>query len=247
MEFSPANPIVQLCLKGMAMEDSDRSNEAKKIFQQAWEDATNDLEKYLAAYYLARHQTEVSDQIHWMKTAIQFALKVNTQTTQSALPTLYNNLANKYKDSGDTEHFNQYSILATESKENFSDPGPFYHGTRADLQIGDHLTPGRNSNFKSEIVMNHIYFTALVNGAGLAAAIAKGDSPERVYIVEPTGSYENDPNVTNQKFPGNPTRSYRSESTLLIVGEANDWVRQSAEEIARWKERLEKINGEIIN
>ena len=95
------------------------------------------------------------------------------------------------------------------------DNGPFYHGTKADLQIGDLLTPGFRSNYRPEIVMNHIYFTALSNGAaGLAAALAPGDGRERIYIVEPTGSFENDPNVTDKKFPGNPTRSYRSRAPL---------------------------------
>jgi hypothetical protein len=79
--------------------------------------------------------------------------------------------------------------------------------------------------------MNHIYFTALVNGAGLAAALAEGVGPERVYIFEPTGSFENDPNVTDKNFPGNPTRSYRSEAPLKIVGELTEWVRQTTEDI----------------
>src|SRR6478735_6921108 len=99
------------------------------------------------------------------------------------------------------------------------DKGPFYHGTRADLKVGDLLTAGFRSNYRPEVIMNHIYFTALVNGAGLAAALASGEGRERVYIVEPTGSFENDPNVTNKKFPGNPTRSYRSTDPLKIVGE----------------------------
>ncbi len=127
------------------------------------------------------------------------------------------------------------------------DNGPFYHGTRADLQTGNLLTAGFNSNYKPEIVMNHIYFTALVNGAGLAAALAKGDGPERVYIVEPTGSFENDPNVTDKKFPGNPTRSYRSRAPLRIVGEITDWIRQTPEDIKSWREKLANIKGDIIN
>ena len=130
---------------------------------------------------------------------------------------------------------------------NILDKGPFYHGTKADLQIGDLLTAGYNSNYKSEVVMNHIYFTALPNGAGLAAALAKGDGPQRVYIVEPTGPFENDPNVTDKKFPGNPTRSYRSQAPVKIIGEITDWVRQTPEEIQQWKERLANNKGEIIN
>jgi rifampin ADP-ribosylating transferase len=95
--------------------------------------------------------------------------------------------------------------------------------------------------------MNHIYFTALVNGAGLAAALAKGDGPEHVYIVEPTGGFENDPNVTNKKFPGNPTRSYRSKDPLKIVGEVTEWARQTPEELQKWREKLANVKGEIIN
>jgi hypothetical protein len=127
------------------------------------------------------------------------------------------------------------------------DSGPFYHGTKADLRIGDILTAGFNSNYKPEVVMNHIYFTALPNGAGLAAALAKGDGRERVYIVEPTGDFEDDPNVTDKKFPGNPTRSYRSAAPLKVIGEITDWVRQTPEEIKKWREAIANINGDIIN
>jgi len=127
------------------------------------------------------------------------------------------------------------------------DDGPFYHGTKADLRLGDLLTAGFRSNYRPEVVMNHIYFTAVANGAGLAAALAKGDGPERVYIVEPTGSFENDPNVTDKKFPGNPTRSYRTGAPLKIVGEVTDWIRQTPEDIQKWREKLANNKGEIIN
>ncbi len=131
------------------------------------------------------------------------------------------------------------------------DNGPFYHGTKADLQVGDLLTAGFRSNYKPEVIMNHIYFTALANGAGLAAALVEGDGRERVYIVEPTGSFENDPNVTDKKFPGNPTRSYRSQAPLKIVGEVTDWVRQTPEELQKWREKLANLKAdsraEIIN
>lgn len=133
---------------------------------------------------------------------------------------------------------------------NLLDDGPFYHGTKADLKIGDLLTAGFRSNYRPEVIMNHIYFTALVNGAGLAAELAKGDGHPRVYIVEPTDSFENDPNVTDKKFPGNPTRSYRSTAPLKVVGEVTDWTRLTPEELQLWQERLakiEEIKGEIIN
>jgi len=115
------------------------------------------------------------------------------------------------------------------------------------LQVGDLLTPGGTSNYMPELTMNHIYFTALVNGAGLAAALAKGDGRERVYVVEPTGSFENDPNVTDKRFPGNPTRSYRSGAPLKIIGEITDWVRQTPEELQKWREKLANVKGQIIN
>ncbi len=84
------------------------------------------------------------------------------------------------------------------------DDGPFFHGTKADLKVGDLLTAGFRSNYRPEVAMNHIYFTALRAGAGLAAELAAGDGAPRVYVVEPTGPYENDPNVTDKKFPGSP-------------------------------------------
>ena len=95
--------------------------------------------------------------------------------------------------------------------------------------------------------MNHIYFTALPDGAGLAAALAAGEGAERVYIVEPTGAFENDPNVTDKKFPGNPTRSYRSMAPLRVVGEVADWKRLTDAERAQWKARIAALNGEILN
>ncbi|MEW2458569.1 NAD(+)--rifampin ADP-ribosyltransferase [Streptomyces albus] len=131
------------------------------------------------------------------------------------------------------------------------DSGPFYHGTKADLRVGDLLTAGFRSNYRPEIVMNHIYFTALRDGAGLAAQLAAGDGEPRVYRVEPTGEFENDPNVTDKKFPGNPTRSYRSKEPLRIVGQVDDWTRQTPDAIRAWRERLAVIraNGQagIIN
>lgn len=130
------------------------------------------------------------------------------------------------------------------------DEGPFFHGTKADLQVGDHLTAGRRSNYRPEIVMNHVYFTSLPDGAGLAAELAAGEGAPRVYAVEPTGAFENDPNVTDKKFPGNPTRSYRSREPLRVVGEVTDWTRLTPEALRTWHDRLAVIHaegGEIVN
>ena len=131
------------------------------------------------------------------------------------------------------------------------DDGPFFHGTKADLTAGDLLTAGFRSNYRPEVVMNHIYFTALRDGAGLAAELAAGDGDPRVYLVEPTGEFENDPNVTDKKFPGNPTRSYRSAAPLRVVGEVTDWTRQTPQALQDWRDRLAALRtaerGEIIN
>jgi hypothetical protein len=134
------------------------------------------------------------------------------------------------------------------------DQGPFFHGTIADLRPGDLLTAGFRSNYRPDVVMNHIYFTALVDGAGLAAEVAvllAGGGTPRVYEVEPTGSYENDPNVTDKKFPGNPTRSYRSAAPLRIVGEVTQWTRLTPEALQMWRERLARLqadeSAQIIN
>jgi len=135
------------------------------------------------------------------------------------------------------------------------DEGPFYHGTIADLRVGDFLTAGYRSNYRPEVVMNHIYFTSNVQGAALAAEIAvelsEREAVPRVYVVEPTGEFENDPNVTDKKFPGNPTRSYRSKAPLKVVGEIAHWTRLTREALQMWRERLTALRsdkkGEIIN
>lgn len=136
------------------------------------------------------------------------------------------------------------------------DAGPFFHGTIADLAVGELLLAGFRSNYRPDVVMNHIYFTALVDGAGLAAEIAAelagaAAVVPRVYVVEPTGPFENDPNVTDRKFPGNPTRSYRSTAPLRIVGEVTQWTRLTAAALQVWKDRLisrrPEERGDIIN
>ncbi len=247
MEFNPNNNVVKRCLQGMSLEEKDNPEEAGKLFLQAWNEATNDLEKFIAAHYVARHQKNVSGKLKWLETALQFALKINNDTVKSAFPSLYLNIGKCYDDLGDPDKAKKNYEIATSFQYMPSDKGPFYHGTKADLQISDLLTAGSSSNYKSDLKMNHIYFTALVNGAGLAAALANGDGRERVYIVEPTGSFENDPNVTDKRFPGNPTRSYRSQAPLEIVGEVTDWVRQTPEQINEWREKLANNKGEIIN
>lgn len=131
------------------------------------------------------------------------------------------------------------------------DDGPFFHGTKADLHPGDLLTAGFRSNHRPAVVMRHVYFTALVSGAGLAAEVAVGDALPRVYEVEPTGPWEDDPNVTDKKFPGNPTRSYRSAEPLRVVREVDDWPRLTPEALQAWRDRIAALatddSAQIIN
>ena len=247
MEFNPNNKIVKLCIQGMVLEEQGKPEEASALFLQAWDEATDDFEKFIAAHFVARHQKNASERLKWLETALQLALKINNVSVQSALPPLYSTIAQCYDDLNDSENAQKNRELANSSAKTPNDDGPFYHGTKADLKVGDLLTAGKKSNYQSEIIMNHIYFTALLNGAGLAASLAQGDGRERVYIVEPTGDYENDPNVTNKKFPGNPTRSYRTQEPLKIIGEITDWMKQTPEDLKNWRDKLAKNKGDIIN
>ena len=231
----------------MDVEGKGNPEEASRLFLQAWNEATDDFEKFIAAHFVARHQQTVADKLHWLETALQFARKTETDTVQGVFSSLYSNIAKCYEDLRDSDNASKNYALAKSFAGKPSDKGPFYHGTKADLRVGDLLTAGFGSNYRPEVKMNHIYFTALVNGAGLAAALAKGDGRERVYIVEPTGSFEHDPNVTDKKFPGNLTRSYRTQAPLKIVGEVTDWMRQTPGELQQWREKLANAKGDIIN
>ena len=121
--------------------------------------------------------------------------------------------------------------------------GPFYHGTASVLAVGDLLVPGFASNYQKERVSNNIYFTTTVASlaAQMAAALAGIEGRGHVYIVEPTGPFEDDPNVTNKRFPGNPTKSYRSKHPLRILGELMDWTEHSPEVIKGMLDRLAEL------
>ncbi|MRJ77986.1 NAD(+)--rifampin ADP-ribosyltransferase [Aeromicrobium sp. SMF47] len=109
--------------------------------------------------------------------------------------------------------------------------GSLLHGTRAQLEIGDLLVPGRLSNFEEERVMNHVYVTQTLDAAAWGAELAAGDGRPRIYVVEPLGEPEDDPNVTDKKMPGNPTRSFRTREPVRIVGELDDWQGHSPAQI----------------
>ena len=125
-------------------------------------------------------------------------------------------------------------------KKDVLDHGPFFHGTKADLKIGDTLEPHHLSNYQDK-KSNYIYFTATLEAAKWGAELASSQSKERIYIVEPLGDFENDPNLTDKRFPGNPTRSYRSKSPLKISAELETWERHSDEEIDHMLSSLKSL------
>jgi len=116
--------------------------------------------------------------------------------------------------------------------------GALFHGTKADLAVGDLLVPGHRSNFGGGRTANHNYVTATLDAATWGAELAAGDGRGRIYIVEPTGTLEDDPNVTDKRFPGNPTRSYRTREPVAVVGELGDWVGHSSEQIQAMRDGL---------
>jgi len=131
-----------------------------------------------------------------------------------------------------------------------TDPGPFFHGTKADLQPGDVLEPGFGSNFGGRRTANFIYLTATLDAATWGAELALGEGRGRIYRVEPTGPFEDDPNLTDQKFPGNPTRSYRTRDPLRVVEEVVEWEPHSPEVLQHMRDHLaelERLGVEAIN
>jgi hypothetical protein len=137
-----------------------------------------------------------------------------------------------------------------ENKSNESIPSPFaqtyFHGTKADLKIGDLIEVGVNSNYGQNNKAKYIYLTATLDAAIWGAELALGDGPERIYLVEPTGPIENDPNLTDKKFPGNPTMSYRSQDPFRVVGEIATWRGHSPEQLKAMKEGLAKLKEQGI-
>jgi len=129
--------------------------------------------------------------------------------------------------------------------------GPFYHGTKSVLKLGDELVPGFDSNFQERRVSNNIYFTALVDtaawGAELATALAGSEDRGHIYIVEPLGSFEDDPNVTNKRFPGNPTQSYRTRDPVRVVGEVEDWEGHSPEVLRGMLDHLAQLREQGLD
>lgn len=119
--------------------------------------------------------------------------------------------------------------------------GALFHGTKADLAVGDLLMPGRGSNFEEGRTTNHVYVSATLDAATWAAELAAGDGRGRIYIVEPTGTLEDDPNVTDKKFPGNPTQSFRTRDPVAVVGELVDWIGHSPDQLQAMRDGLAEL------
>ena len=129
--------------------------------------------------------------------------------------------------------------------------GPFYHGSKAALAPGDELVPGHPSNFHAGRVSNHVYFSALLEpavwGAELATALSDSDERGYVYIVEPTGPFEDDPNLTNRKFPGNVTQSYRTRDPVRIAGVVDTWEGHSPEALNSMLEAIARLREQGLD
>lgn len=127
----------------------------------------------------------------------------------------------------------------TNNKSNIAET--FYHGTKADLKPGDLIAPGYNSNYGQRKQAKYVYLTATLDAAVWGAELAMGEGNGRIYIVEPTGVYEDDPNLTDKKFPGNPTKSYRTKSPLRVISEVKDWKGHSPEQLKTMKDHLQRL------
>ncbi len=138
----------------------------------------------------------------------------------------------------------------TENKFNETSPSPFsqtfFHGTKVDLKIGDFIEIGFNSNYGQKKKAKYIYLTATLDAAIWGAELAMGEGRERIYLVEPVGPIEDDPNLTDKKFPGNPTMSYRSKHPFKVVGEITIWQGHSLEQVKAMKEGLAKLKAQGI-
>ncbi|WP_084522679.1 NAD(+)--rifampin ADP-ribosyltransferase [Nocardia inohanensis] len=126
------------------------------------------------------------------------------------------------------------------------DQGPFFHGTKAVLNPGDLLDPGYSSNYGPGRKANFVYFTATLDAATWGAELAAGDAQERIYEVEPTGPFEDDPNLTDKRFPGNPTRSYRTRHPLRVSAEVQNWTGHSPEALQHMRNHLAELDRQGV-
>ena len=129
--------------------------------------------------------------------------------------------------------------------------GPFFHGTKEAFEVGEEVVAGKPSNFQDGRVSNHVYFSALLEpaiwGAELATALTGSDRPGHVFVVEPTGPFEDDPNVTNKRFPGNPTRSFRTRHPMRVINEVHDWEGHAPEVLQGMLDSLAQLREQGLD
>jgi rifampin ADP-ribosylating transferase len=134
------------------------------------------------------------------------------------------------------------SVETTAKRENETSDAPtYYHGTRADLEAGDLIVPGYASNFGKRKQAAFVYLTATMNAAVWGAELAQGTGRGRIYVIEPTGPIEDDPNLTDKKYPGNITQSYRSRDPFRVTGEVLNWTGHSPEQLKAMRDRVEEL------
>lgn len=160
--------------------------------------------------------------------------QLNERTIQPARKDIHIYIMKMKTESKKTEYTND---LSSEK---------YFHGTKANLKPGDLIEPGFNSNYGQRKNAKYIYLTATLNAATWGAELALGEGPGRIYIVEPTGSIEDDPNLTDKKFPGNPTKSYRSLFPLKVIGEITEWEGHSPELLKEMKDHIEQLKQQGI-
>ena len=137
-------------------------------------------------------------------------------------------------------------MTATDTTDHGTIVEQFYHGTRADLRPGDLIAPGYTSNYGAGNPASWVYLTGTLDAAIWGAELAQGEGRERIYIVEPTGPFVDDPNLTDRKFPGNPTRSYRSRAPLRVMGEVTEWQGHSPERLKEMKDFIARLRSEGV-
>ena len=120
----------------------------------------------------------------------------------------------------------------------------FFHGTRADLKPGDLIVVGHPSNFTDVRPLSWVYFAATLDAAIWGAELAAGTAPGRIYVVEPTGPIMDDPNVTDKKFPGNPTLSYRTRDPLRVIAEVTQWQGHAPERLQQMRDNVARLKAE---
>jgi hypothetical protein len=138
------------------------------------------------------------------------------------------------------------NVCAPASGPRYPSPPPYYHGTRADFKVGDLIGPGYMTNYGTGRKANHVYFAAALEAATWGAELAQGEGRGRIYIVKPTGAFTDDPNLTDKKFPGNPTKSYRSKEPLLVIGEVAEWKGHPPEQLKAMHDNLERLKQQGI-